>query len=225
MSGIVAADNPLLEHLLADARARAAGLNLDGSPRRECSLSPYYNQDGSKASRSVLQEWVMQLPLMQQTVLLTAIRGPDGAIKFHPTKPLWRWYRRCILISAFEGVPILSPVAPGGGSFTGPVCEDDGRNWQKQIQFAADAYLEARDELPHHVQMHAMHAFEIVGYKHNVPWIRIWWGGLYVRIVEAMHVHPESVFEMDKRLGDNIEDWQERADVSETRGCLVTCSD
>lgn len=29
-------------------------------------------------SKSVIQEWVQDLTMMQQTVLLTAIRGPDG---------------------------------------------------------------------------------------------------------------------------------------------------
>lgn len=230
-----------------DARARVKGLNPDGTPRRECSLSVH--APAAQAARiaydardpldwpdtqekrvpkqpSVLQEWVQGLPLMQQTVLLTAIRGPDGAVKFHPTKPLWRWYRRCVLISAFEKCAILNPVAPGGGSFTGPVvAKDDGRQWQEQITFAADAYLEARDELPHHIQMHAMHSFEIVGYKHSEPWIREWWRVLYERIVHAMHLWPESEFEMDKRLGDKVEDWHARADVSETRGVCVTCSD
>lgn len=48
----------------------------------------------------VTQEWVHRLPFMQQTVLLTAVRGPDGIRKYHPCKDLLRWFRRCTLISA-----------------------------------------------------------------------------------------------------------------------------
>ena len=32
---------------------------------------------------NVLQDWVSDLPMMQQTVLLTAVRGPDGLPKYH----------------------------------------------------------------------------------------------------------------------------------------------
>lgn len=231
-----------MEVALLDAQARQRGEHLDGSPRRECSLSihseaaarralePFYNPDGSKAAKSVLQNWVMQLPFMQQGTLLTAIRGPDGVPKFHKCKPVIRWYRRCVLRSAFDGAEFRNPLAPGGGSFCGPVKDDfdtgpAARIWQVQIQFCADDYMEARDELPHHFQMHFMHAAEIVGYKHPDQAIRDWWATLYVRMAHAMHVWPESVFEMDKRLGDDIEQWLDRADVSETRGCAVTCSD
>lgn len=67
-----------------------------------------------------LQDWVQGLPIMQQTVLLTAIRGPDGSPKYGATKNLLRWYRRCILVSALDGRPLTNPFDPGGGSFTGP---------------------------------------------------------------------------------------------------------
>lgn len=72
--------------------------------------------------KSALQDWVMLLPIMQQSVLMSAIRGPDGIAKKHKCKPLIRWFRRCILLSAFEGIAIDNPYHPGGGSFTGPSC-------------------------------------------------------------------------------------------------------
>src|SRR5262245_28467293 len=49
--------------------------------------------------RAVLQDWVQERPFMQQTVLLTAIRGPDGIAKYSSVKLLLRWYRRCVLLS------------------------------------------------------------------------------------------------------------------------------
>jgi hypothetical protein len=43
---------------------------------------------------SVVQPWVNELTLMKQTVLLTALRGPGGVDKAHPTKLMVRWLRR-----------------------------------------------------------------------------------------------------------------------------------
>lgn len=185
----------------------------------------------TRREQGVLQGWVQGLPFMQQTVLLTAVRGPDGARKFHPCKPLLRWYRRSILISAFEGKAILDPFTPGGGSFTGPVDKVTANldhfvaHWPEYITHVSDAYMEARDELPHHFQMHAMHAFEIVGYRHPDARVRQYWYDLYLRVVQAMHLWPEILHDMDTRLSDDVSAWQARADVSETRGCTVTCSD
>lgn len=69
---------------------------------------------------TVLQPWVSDLTMMQQTVLLTAVRGPDGLPKYGPTKMILRWYRRCILLSAMDQGVILDPMQDKGGSFTGP---------------------------------------------------------------------------------------------------------
>lgn len=253
-----------------DAYARVHGVNLDGSPRRQCiaeypvplpdrtlyGTGPACSEGapGARGTCPVLQDWVMRLPFMQQTVLLTAIRGPDHIKKFHPVKPLLRWYRRSVLISAFEGIPILTPFTPGGGSFTGSVYTPDeavermgggqkhvfagadefntagfidymNRHWERFLVPAVDAFLEARDELPHHFIMHAIHAFQILGYKHVDLRVRAFWEGVYVRNVHACHLWPESEVQMDHRLGDNKAAWQARADQSETRGCSVTCSD
>lgn len=87
---------------------------------------------------SVLQDWVQGLPMMQQTVLLTAVRGPDGLPKYHATKWVLRWYRRCILLSAMDGRVLADPVEPNGGSFTGPSCtykhpDDEVRTWWHQV--------------------------------------------------------------------------------------------
>ncbi len=68
----------------------------------------------------VTQPWVHALPFMQQTVLLTAVRGPDGIAKYHPSKFLLRWFRRCMLLSAMDGKALTNPYDNNGGSFTGP---------------------------------------------------------------------------------------------------------
>lgn len=238
--------------LLRDAHARLRGENLDGSPRRETITvtkgpgmqpTPYDARDpldwpdtkttkASKLPPPVIQEWVQRLSFMQQSVLLSGIRGPDGVRKQHPCKPLLRWYRRCVLISAFEGKAITNPFSPGGGSFTGPIGDVSSggqlatfeADWPKYIRGYVDDYLIARDELPYHFQVHLMHAFEIIGYCHPDQTIRTFWNQVYVRIVEAMHLWPEEPHELAARLGDNKAQWLARADVTE-RGCAVTCSE
>ena len=84
--------------------------------------------------RSVIQDWVFDLPLMQQTVLLTGIRGPDGMAKYSSPKFIARWFRRCILLSAVDGCVLNNPVTLGGGSFTGPSVDNPSPiSWEHAI--------------------------------------------------------------------------------------------
>lgn len=158
---------------------------------------------------SVLQDWVMELPYMQQSVLIAAVRGPDGIKKDHPVKVLCRWLRRSFMISAFDRRAKLDPYEEGGGSFTGP-CRN---NTVRDIGHALELYVRSIDELPHHFQLHFMHTAEILGYKHPVMWIRIWWMSCYFTIVNDAHLRPESVEDMDKRLSDNEQSWRAREKV------------
>lgn len=182
---------------------------------------------------SVIQDWVSRLSLMQQSVLLSAIRGCDGLPKFHKAKPILKFYRRCILKSAFDKRELTDAFEPGGGSFTGPITEItfeayhaatkwamNEYDWRCSIlSKAADDFLDSRDELPLHYVLHAMHAFEIVGYKHFQIEIRCYWAEVYERIAKAFHLWPETENQMDKRLGDIFENWAERNDRSSS------CSD
>lgn len=175
----------------------------------------------------VTQEWVHSLTFMQQSVLLSAIRGPDGHGKYNKAKMLLRWYRRCILISAMDGKVLTNPWEEGGGSFTGPSVKQrvvfhptDEKDYHIMNKLGADMqpiiseYIRASDELPHHFQTHFMHAIQIVGYKHPDLYIREFWLQVYRRIVNNLHLHPETEKEMDLRLGDNREQWLERNDKS-----------
>lgn len=165
---------------------------------------------------SVVQEWVSSLPMMQQTVLLTAVRGPDGLPKYHPTKFLLRWYRRCILLSALDGKTLTDPIDQNGGSFTGPSVDGwrTADPWQDGMTDRVTEYLRSLDEVPHHFQMHLMHAIEILGYKHPDELIRDWWHAVYVRLVHDMHLWPETEEQLDARLGDTLEGWLARGDVA-----------
>ena len=187
-------------------------------------------------NRPATQDWVHGISIMQQSVLLSAIRGCDGMPKKHKHKPLVKWYRRCVLISAFDGKALTDPFAPGGGSFTGPIAElrpagMDGRlevggvvmteyDYRcSLLQRASDDFVDSRDELPAHYTTHFMHAVEILGYKHPDPTVREFWNDFYLRLVHALHLWPETEAQLDSRLGDTYEGWQARNDVS------TSCSD
>jgi hypothetical protein len=148
--------------------------------------------------KSVLQQWVTELPFMQQTVLLSAIRGPDGLGKNHSVRETIRWYRRCVLLSAFTGNPINDMYEAGGGSFMGPVSVT--RSSDKVIK----SYFEHFDELPLHFHMHMLEAAEIVGYKHPVDSIRMFWNEFYNKGVSVLHFYPETHEQLDKRLANKI---------------------
>lgn len=160
--------------------------------------------------RTVTQDWTHELTLMQQTVLILALRGADGLAKFHPYKELVRWYRRCVLVAAFEKRVLSKPYEPGGGSFTGPTHD---------LKLAADWFMDARDEMPAHYRDHFMHGVQILGYKHPDKETAKFWREFYYRMVHALHLWPETEAQMDERLGDTLEGWQSRSDPAST------CSD
>lgn len=166
-------------------------------------------------NRPVTQDWVHSLTMMQQTVLMTAVRGPDGVPKYGATKMLLRWYRRCVLFCALEHAVISDPRDPRGGSFTGPSLDgsvDDPPDWEVAMDGVVGGVLKEVDGLPHHFLLHLIHAAEIVGYKHPDGKIRAWWRRVYRRFVDSFHMHAEAEAEMDHRLGDTYHGWLARSD-------------
>lgn len=193
-------------------------------------LARLYDQSGCKI---VLQPWTWTLSFMQQSVLISGIRGCDGIAKFHKAKTVVKFYRRVILLSAFDRKALTDPFAPGGGSFTGPVADQPAwlastkdttppdawagalHTWRCDVlQKIADDFVDSRDDLPAHYTGHMRLAFEIVGYKHPDEVIRDYFGELYERLSLAHHLWPETVEQMDERLSDDIEAWKQREDRS-----------
>lgn len=167
---------------------------------------------------SALQDWTTKIPIMQQSVLLAIVRGPDNFPKYHPVKPILRWYRRCLLVSAIDGIVLIDPACSGGGSFTGPSCAYlPDLTWQQQMEPIVDDFFKTMDAMPIHFWLHMMHAVEIMGYKHSDNSIAKWWRDLYFRMVEAMHVWPELENQLDERLGDTLEGWKARSDKAITK--------
>lgn len=149
----------------------------------------------------VLQDWVCDLSYMQQSVLLTAVRGCDGLPKYHVSKYLLRWLRRCIMLSAFTKRVMTDPYEPDGGNFTGVVPKD------MTLQEMFKKYLASVDEVPHHFHMHVIHAAEILAYKHPETATSNDWYRFYGNACADLHMEPESEEAMDKRLGDSRENW------------------
>ena len=149
---------------------------------------------------NVLQDWTQGLNLMQQTVLLTAMRGPDGLRKDHPAKALLRAYRRVIVNSAFDKRP-LDIYEEGGGSFTGPCIHPDG------IEGVMKDFIKSVDDMPLHFVLHVIHATEIIGYKHPNRILRELWNNFYQAMCNDFHMNPETEGQMDHRLSDNRNNW------------------
>jgi hypothetical protein len=158
---------------------------------------------------TVMLPWTENLSYMMQSVLITACRGPDGITKYHPAKVLLRYLRRSFLYSAFDRKELVSPYEKGGGSFTGPCYILDPDTKEPSVTEALTQYLDRVDEIPLHFHFHLMHAAEILGYKHPNSETRMWWYSCYIRLVEAAHLNPERVEQLDQRLGDNEKLWEE----------------
>lgn len=147
---------------------------------------------------------MFNLTFQQQTVLLSAIRGPDGIDKDHPVKILQRAYRGCVLRSAVSGRLMTTQDQPN--SF---MAVNDLSDWARWTEVVRN-FLRRVDSLPHHYIQHIMHGAQVLGYKHPEKQIREFWNICYRMICEEAngHVRPEPEADMDSRLNDfNHEDW------------------
>lgn len=140
---------------------------------------------GLVPGRCVLQEWAWSLPLMQQTVLICALRGPDGVPKDTPAKTITRQLRRAILHDARPD---------GDNSF---MASDAGALAFRDL---LDEFFADTDRYPAHFLLHLYHAAEILGYKHPDAITRGRWGLLYTYACNAFHMRVELEADLDARL-------------------------
>jgi hypothetical protein len=148
---------------------------------------------------SVLQNWVMDLPLRAQGTLLTGIRGCDLAPK-HPTtinetygcstgessaeRQLVAFLRFCVLHAADD----REIDVPGAWFRSTPP-----EKW-KPSQFG---------HFPQHWYSHVMHCFEVVGYLHPEHDLRFAAHAIYQRLVHNLHLQCESFEAMMERLTED----------------------
>lgn len=146
---------------------------------------------------SVLQDWVMELPLRAQGTLVAGIRGCDLALK-----------NPCDIDEQFGCSTGESTVERGLSAFlrfctlNTPDPREIGMPgaW---IQPAPpwDWKPSQLGHYPLHWYSHLMHSFEVVGYMHPDEFgLAETAATIYYRLVENLHLHPESRNEMIARL-------------------------
>lgn len=143
--------------------------------------------------KSVLQDWVTELPLRAQGTLMTAVRGCDDepkqwserGVSYSPGRRLTAFIRWCFMVPAD---PREVDSQEGAFMMTTPP-----RPF-KPSEFG---------HLPQHWYSHAMHALEVIGYchpdiqvAHNANW-------LYQKMVNNMHLNIETKDEMLKRFTED----------------------
>jgi hypothetical protein len=148
-----------------------------------------YKEGKAESSRSVVKEWVAELPLKQQAVLLSAVRGCDGKPKEDPSKPLTRAFRS-LLFHPADTHPAIGSFMNSGEPLT--------RSMDNFFTYELDSY-------PMHWLLHFAHACEIVGYKHPESEVRMNWIIVYRQICRSFHMNVETEKELDLRLGDTAQ--------------------
>ena len=137
----------------------------------------------------VMRGWTTTLPLRHQGVLVSALRGADGAPKEDPSKSITSTIRRAVMNPADD-----RETTAAGGFF--------GFSAAKLTQ-NTHAFLHSMDQYPLHYVTHLMHAAQIIGYKHPSDDFRTYFELLYTMMVCKFHLLPEDVQTMDARLTED----------------------
>lgn len=135
---------------------------------------------------SIIQPWAAALGLRHQGVLVSAVRGCDGAPREDASKYLIRVFRGVLLQAHCKDVEKAV-------SFMAPYHAED---WAD----AKDDFFDSIDHYPNHWLLHWAHACEIVGFKHPDAAIRIAFRSMYLKIVKKFHMLPEEEEDLDQRL-------------------------
>lgn len=143
--------------------------------------------------KSVLQDWVMELPLREQGTLLTAVRGCDSepkqwsrtGVAYSPGRRLTAFIRWCFMNPAD-----LREVDYEEGSF-----------FQSQ---PPDPFKPS--EFGHfslHWYSHAMHSLEVIAFRHPNRGIGADAYGLYWKMVHSLHLNQETKVQFETRLSED----------------------
>lgn len=142
---------------------------------------------------SVLQKWVMELPLREQGTLLTCVRGCDDepktwtrtGVAYSPGRRLTAFIRWCFMVPADEREV---------DSVEGAFMMSSPPNPFKPSEFG---------HLPQHWYSHAMHALEVISYRHPNSEIADTAHVLYLKMVSNMHLNIETQEQMITRLSED----------------------
>lgn len=144
-------------------------------------------------NRSVLQDWVMELPLREQGTLLTCVRGCDDEPKsWVSTGVAYSQGRR---LTAFIRWCFMVPADPREvDSQEGSFLMSKPPHPFKPSEFG---------HLPQHWYSHAMHALEVIAYRHPNLNVSMAAQTLYAKMVHNMHLNIESYDQMVTRLSED----------------------
>jgi len=142
---------------------------------------------------SVLQGWVMQLPLREQGTLLTSVRGCDDepkawtstGVAYSPGRRLTAFIRWCF----------MNPADPR------EVDHEEGAFFMSSAPFPFRP--SEFGHLPQHWYSHAMHALEIIAYRHPDRTTAVIAEQLYTAMVHNLHLNTETRGQMDARLSED----------------------
>lgn len=137
--------------------------------------------------QSVLQDWVMELPLREQGTLLTGVRGCDLTPKLpfdSPERQLVGYLRYCFLNPADD-----REVGIVGAFFQ----EAPPVAWKPS----------ELGHYPLHWFSHLMHSYEVCGYRHPDPGIRRECHLIYIKLATSLHLGPEPFFTFANRLSED----------------------
>lgn len=131
---------------------------------------------------SVLQDWLVKIPIRMQSTLILGLRGPDT----HCTpdvKSITRWLRGL----AFKPG---NPANVKEFMHSEPAMILEKGSTAKELEFCTQ-----------HFYSHLMHALEVIAYKH--PDIKVAMVALdrYTAMCRAFHLPNETTDEFEERLG------------------------
>lgn len=153
-----------------------------------------------------LQTWTHTLPIQQQSLLMGAIRGPDGFPRVHKAKELHACYRGLVLNAGKYGRPLT--LDDEGDKFMNLVPLRGPDAWS----LAVEQWFSSIDELPFHYITHFTDGAQIVGYNYPDRAIAIKWAEFYFKFCKMIHKTPESRDAMHHRLNDwGQEHWSPEA--------------
>jgi len=142
--------------------------------------------------RSVLQDWVMELPLREQGTLLTSVRGCDDEPKLWTARGVAESPGR--RLTAFIRNAFMNPADPREVDIPGAFFQTQPPSPFKPSEFG---------HLPQHWYAHAMHALEVIGYRHPSIVIAAQAQHLYFAMVHNLHLQPETAEQMTTRLSED----------------------
>lgn len=137
---------------------------------------------------SVLQYWVMDLPLREQGTILTAVRGCDLAPKPMDGESTERG------LTAFLRYCALNPADPREVGIRGAFFSSEPPESWRASELG---------HYPMHWYSHVMHAFEVVAYRCPYPVQAAQAEAIYREMVHSLHLDTEPRWVMVERLSED----------------------